>query len=81
VNSRLIAALLLGTATVTLGPIACKQVGTETAATPTAGTDLGIQKAWMDTSAKPGDDWYEYANGQWLKNTQIPADRASIGGF
>ncbi len=80
-NSRLIAALLLGTATVTLGPIACKQVGTEAAATPTAGTDLGIQKAWMDTSAKPGDDWYEYANGQWLKNTQIPADRASIGGF
>ncbi|MGZ3197067.1 MAG: M13 family metallopeptidase [Croceibacterium sp.] len=80
-NSRLIAALLLGTATVTLGPIACKQVGTEAAATPTAGTDLGIQKAWMDTSAKPGDDWYEYANGQWLKNTQIPADRARIGGF
>ncbi|HSQ95019.1 MAG TPA: M13 family metallopeptidase [Croceibacterium sp.] len=80
-NSRLIIALLLGTATVALGPIACKQVGTEAAATPTAGTDLGIQKAWMDTSAKPGDDWYEYANGQWLKNTQIPADRASIGGF
>jgi putative endopeptidase len=79
-NSRLIAALLLGTATVTLGPVACKQVGTETAATP-AGTELGIQKAWMDTSAKPGDDWYEYANGGWMKSTQIPADRSNVGGF
>lgn len=71
-NSRLIAALLLGAATVTLGPVACKQASDETAATPTAGTELGVEKAWMDTSAKPGDDWYEYANGGWMKTTQIP---------
>jgi predicted metalloendopeptidase len=80
-NSRLIAALMLGAATVTLGPVACKQVGSETAETPTAGTELGVEKAWMDTSAKPGDDWYQYADGGWMKSTEIPADRASIGAF
>jgi predicted metalloendopeptidase len=80
-NSRLIAALLLGAATVTLGPVACKQVGTEAPATPTAGTGLGINKAWMDTSVKPGDDWYQYADGGWMKTTEIPADRSSVGAF
>src|SRR6478735_484951 len=79
-KSRLIAALLLGAATVTLGPIACKQVGTENAA-PKAGTEAGIQPSWMDTSVKPGDDFYTYANGGWMKTTEIPADRSSIGAF
>lgn len=27
----------------------------------------------MDTSAQAYDDFYQYANGTWLKNTQIPA--------
>jgi predicted metalloendopeptidase len=80
-NSRLIAALLLGAATVTLGPVACKQIGGDTAAAPTAGTELGVEKAWMDTSAKPGDDWYKYADGGWMKSTEIPADRSSVGAF
>ena len=35
----------------------------------------------MDKSVKPGDDFFAYANGNWVKNTEIPADRSSIGGF
>ena len=35
----------------------------------------------MDKSATPGDDFYGYANGSWLKNTAIPEDRSSIGAF
>jgi predicted metalloendopeptidase len=54
--------------------------GTDSAVS-TPGTELGIRKDWMDASVKPGDDWFEYANGSWLKNTEIPADRSSIGGF
>ena len=27
----------------------------------------------------PGDDFFEYANGLWLKNTEIPPDRSSYG--
>ena len=79
-KTRLIAALMLGVATVTLGPVACNMAGTDSAVS-TPGTELGIRKDWMDTSVKPGDDWFEYANGSWLKNTEIPADRSSIGGF
>src|SRR6476620_9808598 len=35
----------------------------------------------MDKSVKPGDDFWEYVNGTWDKNTQIAADRASAGPF
>ena len=45
------------------------------------GTDVGIESRWMDKSVKPGDDFYKYANGSWVKNAVIPADRSSIGGF
>ncbi|MGN6156163.1 MAG: M13 family metallopeptidase [Sphingomicrobium sp.] len=45
------------------------------------GTDAGIQTSWMDKSAVPGDDFYSYADGGWMKTTEIPADRSSIGGF
>jgi predicted metalloendopeptidase len=77
---RLIAALLLGTATVTLGPVACKMAGEDTEVVA-AGTELGIDKAAMDTSVDPGDDFYAYANGAWMERSEIPADRSSIGGF
>ena len=40
-----------------------------------------IDRASMDTSVAPGDDFYHYTNGTWLKNTEIPADLASYGVF
>lgn len=43
----------------------------------TWGFDLGT----MDRSIKPGDDFFRYANGTWMKNTQIPADRTRWGSF
>ena len=33
----------------------------------------------MDTSVKPGDDFFRYVNGKWLDTFQMPADRASYG--
>jgi len=78
---RMIAALLLGAATATLGPVACSQGSdTETAAAE-PGTELGINPDWMDKSVKPGDDFFEYADGGWVKSTEIPADRSSTGAF
>ena len=37
--------------------------------------------AGMDAAIPPGDNFYGYANGGWLKDTEIPADRASYGVF
>jgi putative endopeptidase len=57
---------------------------TASAATPAAAStapDLGINLSYLDKSVKPGDNFFEYANGDWLKSAQIPADRSSIGAF
>jgi putative endopeptidase len=35
----------------------------------------------MDKSVDPGDDFFAYANGGWMRSTQIPADRTSFGAF
>jgi putative endopeptidase len=35
----------------------------------------------MDTSVKPGDDFFVYANGGWLKRTPIPPEYARWGSF
>jgi predicted metalloendopeptidase len=78
-NRKIIAALLLGVATVSLGPVACKMAGSESAAVQ--GNGLGIDAAMMDKAATPGNDFYGYANGSWMKATEIPADRSAIGGF
>jgi predicted metalloendopeptidase len=72
-------AILLSTAAILGGPVACTSADKE--ASYTVGTEIGISKAAMDTTAKPGDDFYAYANGNWDKTTPIPADRSSIGAF
>ena len=40
-----------------------------------------IDPANMDLSIKPGDNFYLYANGNWLKNTPIPASKTRWGSF
>ncbi len=41
----------------------------------------GINKKNMDTLVSPGDNFADYVNGTWYKNTKIPADKASYGAF
>jgi putative endopeptidase len=41
----------------------------------------GISIANMDPAVKPGNNFYLYANGGWLKRTVIPPDRSGIGVF
>ena len=44
-------------------------------------TSPGISVADMDRSIQPGDDFYRYANGEWLRKAVIPPDRAGISVF
>ncbi|WP_295245858.1 M13-type metalloendopeptidase [uncultured Brevundimonas sp.] len=41
----------------------------------------GFDLAGRNTSVKPGDDFNEYANGTYLRTTEIPADKSRFGPF
>jgi len=41
----------------------------------------GIVIENMDTTVSPKEDFYNYVNGNWMKNTEIPEDRTRWGGF
>ena len=43
--------------------------------------DFGFDAAGMDANIAPGDNFYQYANGTWAKNTPIPADKSNYGSF
>jgi putative endopeptidase len=40
-----------------------------------------FETANMDTSVKPSDDFFMYANGGWIKRTQIPPEYSRWGSF
>src|SRR5271166_6191644 len=41
----------------------------------------GVVVANMDRSVKPGDNFFLYCNGDWIKRTEIPPDRSRISVF
>lgn len=41
----------------------------------------GLELAYMDTTVRPQDDFYRFANGRWLDITTIPPDKGSWGNF
>ncbi len=45
----------------------------------TTGFSAEVNLDGMDTSVAPGNDFFAYANGGWLKTTEIPPDRSSYG--
>jgi putative endopeptidase len=68
-----VAALALDAALV-FGPVRVAFAGPEAAPVPS-----GIDLAGIDRSVVPGNDFFAYANGAWIKSTEIPADRSSWG--
>ena len=41
----------------------------------------GVNASAIDKTAKPGDNFYKYANGAYLAKLTIPADRSSVSTF
>lgn len=75
---KLYTKLLSGLAGILLlsGNYACKQAGsTETA--NIREDDFLVQ--WLDSSVRPGDDFFKFATGNWLKNNPIPASERRWG--
>jgi putative endopeptidase len=65
-------------AVVAVAATACKEK-TEVAVADTE--PHGIILANMDTTVSPKDDFYNYVNGNWMKNNEIPDDETSWAGF
>ncbi|MFL6677775.1 MAG: M13 family peptidase, partial [Burkholderiaceae bacterium] len=77
----LLAAALAGVA---LAPASAQETVKSTKTVKTvAGAKLGsgIDRSGMDPSVRPQDDLYLAMNGTWVKDTQIPADKAIWGAF
>src|SRR3984893_275761 len=74
-------------------PVASKKSRINPAPIPSSGAKGGstsakaddnakpIDQANFDTSVKPSDDFFLYANGGWIKRTDIPPDQTRWGSF
>lgn len=67
-------------AAASLALVSCKDDKNETAQTEPEKTP-GINTTYMDTTTTPNNNFFEYVNGNWLKETTIPDDRTSWGSF
>ena len=56
---------------------ACNSSSSSSASAGAAPPDL--LRAALDTTVAPGDDFFSYANGTWLKNHPIPASESNAG--
>jgi predicted metalloendopeptidase len=58
-------------------------VANETPATPAKAAigKWGFDIEGMDATTRPGDDFYQYANGTWMKTNTIPPDLTTWGAF
>ena len=43
--------------------------------------DFGVDLSQQDPNTKPGDDFFRFANGKWLDEFELPADRSNYGSF
>ncbi|MBO9710234.1 MAG: M13 family metallopeptidase [Caulobacter sp.] len=60
--------------------LACAAAGALLSSVPALAAEVsGVDKSAFDTSVKPGDDFWTYANGAAIKANPIPADRSSYG--
>ena len=80
--------LLLAAATVSLASLSVAVAGSHAAQNqaaqkadaPQYGT-FGFDVAGMDRNVSPGQSFYNFANGNWERTTEIPADRSNYGMF
>jgi putative endopeptidase len=67
--------LLLAAATAMTGMYSCQSNP------KAAGYKEALDLSGHDTTVSPAENFFEYANGNWIKNTKIPASKTGWGSF
>lgn len=70
INKKLFAVPVIATAILSM--VSCSNKDT-------AELRSGIILKNMDTTVNPGNNFTQYVNGTWVKNTKLPADKSSYG--
>ncbi|GER07562.1 peptidase M13 [Iodidimonas muriae] len=84
IRALLLAGVCLGTLTACDNKPASENRETTAVEHTTATAELGtwgVDLEARNTEIDPGDDFFHYANGTWLDNFEIPADKTSYGAF
>src|SRR5215813_12125933 len=79
VKSKLFTCAALATA-LAIGAAHVDRSMGQAAAAPQIGA-WGFDVNGVDAKAKPGDSFFDYANGAWAARTVIPPDKTSFGEF
>ncbi len=48
---------------------------------PAATAGPALDKKNMDLTVRPGNDFFRYANGAWIRNLELPADKSEYNSF
>ena len=73
--------LIIGAAALAVLSGCGQEPATETVAEAAAPPRSGIGLDGMDSSVRPGDDFFSYVNGTWVASYEIPADKSSYSTF
>ncbi len=68
---------ILSTITLSVMAAFAQAAGHDATPAPTS----GIETQYSDNSVRVQDDFFQHLNGEWLRTTEIPADKSSWGSF
>lgn len=54
-------------------------IGMLSASVALAQQTIGVDKSWMNTAVRPGDDFFQYSCGAWMKEHPLDAEHSRFG--
>jgi len=73
--------LIMAIATVSVAAMGASAPASSPPAEAAAALVSGLDATGYDRKVRPQDDLFRFVNGEWLRTTEIPADRSNYGAF